>query len=83
MRMQKKKWKLAHPSRLLFLLLVCFLLICPFFIFRPKQKVHASSAPLPVAHSVNENYTGTGQEPVSGKDGYTTTFKTIEEHQKT
>lgn len=86
MRMQKKKkpkLKMVHPSRLLFLLLVGFLFICSFFVFRSKQKVHASSFPLPVAHSVNENYAGVGQEPALHKDGYTTTFTTIEKHQKT
>jgi len=83
MKMQKKKKKLVHPSRLLFLLLVGFLLMVPFFLFRPKPKVHASSAPIPVAHSINENYAGIGQKSVLAKDGYTTTFTTIEEHQKT
>lgn len=38
---------------------------------------------LPISNSKNNNYSGTGQEVVNGKDGYFTTFTTIDENKKT
>ena len=36
-----------------------------------------------IAQSVNTNYSGLGQENIKGKDGYFTTFTTIEDDKKT
>ena len=38
---------------------------------------------LPISNSKNNNYSGIGQEAVSDKDGYFTTFTTIDENKKT
>lgn len=38
---------------------------------------------LPLSNSKNDNYSGIGQETVNGKDGYFTTFTTIDENKKT
>ena len=37
---------------------------------------------MPISSSKNDNYSGIGQEEISGKDGYFTTFTTIEENKK-
>lgn len=36
-----------------------------------------------IAQAVNNNYSGIGQENIKGKDGYFTTFTTIEDNKKT
>ena len=77
MRRNEKKKKFRF-GRILFLLLTLFLLVYPFFVFR----AHKKALQLPIAQSVNENYPGIGQRTVEQQDGYTTTFTTIEEHQK-
>lgn len=38
---------------------------------------------LPISNSKNNNYSGIGQEAVTGKDGYFTTFTTVDENKKT
>ena len=47
------------------------------------SKVTNSSEYKTIKQDVNKNYAGIGQEKVNDKDGYFTTFTTIENHKKT
>ncbi len=93
--MKKKKRKIK-VGRILFLILTILLATCAYVIHRNTlyDKVSNNSI-LDIVTSKdtskykiikqdkNENYSGIGQEKIENKDGYFTTFTTIENNQKT
>lgn len=78
MKGSKKAKRKFHFFRILFLLLILFLVVYPFF----ASKWNVYSSTLPIALSHNENYNGIGQEKADDKDGFSTTFTTSSIHKK-
>lgn len=84
----KKNKKKLNVKRLLIVLLLLF----SAFYFSIKYLADNFSSNVPTLKSIsdykvikqdkNENYAGTGQQKVKNKDGYFTTFTTVEKNQK-
>lgn len=77
-KMKKTRKRKLRFGRIFFLLFIIFLLVYSFFYAQSRK----SQDYLAIASRKNTNYPGIGQEIVSGKDGYTTTFTTYGENTK-
>lgn len=87
----KKKKKKFNKRKLILLVLIVILMIylCKWLIhfnttyYSNMFNIQNSSDYKTIKQDKNENYSGTGQQSVKNKDGYFTTFTTIENNRKT
>ena len=76
---KNKKKKL----NLKFILFVIILIFIGIYLLYTINYSLTTNIFLPISNSKNNNYSGIGQEAVSDKDGYFTTFTPIDENKKT
>lgn len=75
--MKNKKRKLLKFLLFIIVIIILFYLTSNYF---PNIKTNVF---IPVSQAKNDNYQGIGQETITGKDGYFTTFTTIDNYKKT
>ena len=89
----KKKRKKLNKKRILILLIIIFAIyLCiknsifsniSYDLNKAISEITDNSEYKTIKQDTNDNYSGIGQKKVKNKDGYFTTFTTIENHQKT
>ena len=75
--MKNKKRKSLKFLLFIIVIIILFYLISNYF---PNIETNVF---IPVSQAKNDNYQGIGQETITGKDGYFTTFTTIDNYKKT
>jgi len=77
---RKNKKKKLNLKFILFVIIIAFIGIYLLYILNYTLVANNFT---PISNSKNNNYSGIGQETVTGKDGYFTTFTTVDESKKT
>lgn len=81
--MKNKKKKMNFKKIILVLLIIS--LVIYFYLKDNKQEISSNFniySYKTIKLDKNENYNGIGQEEINGKDGYFTTFTTLDNHKK-